>query len=209
MAVIFGLSYQVTHALFLDNATSIGNSFAAASEFPTATPTPTLSPVGTVVINELMWPGSASSSADEWIELRNTTNSPIDLSGWKIEGSTNLTISSGTIPANGYFLIANFSETDSNSILDVTPEVTSTAVGLNNENLQIILKDASDVIIDQADDGAGSPLAGSNTSPRKSMERNLVPGDGSIQSNWHTASTQFNLDGGSLESATPKGANSL
>ncbi|MCD6334669.1 MAG: lamin tail domain-containing protein, partial [Candidatus Latescibacteria bacterium] len=37
---------------------------------------------GDVVINELMWMGSTASSADEWIELRNTTDSEILLSGW-------------------------------------------------------------------------------------------------------------------------------
>jgi hypothetical protein len=36
----------------------------------------------TVVINELLWMGSSTSSADEWIELRNLTDQAVDLSNW-------------------------------------------------------------------------------------------------------------------------------
>ncbi|MBI5044400.1 MAG: lamin tail domain-containing protein [Candidatus Levybacteria bacterium] len=207
MTVLFGLSYSVTRALFADSATSTSNSFTAAAEFPSPTPTPSSS-VGSVVINELMWSGSTNTD-DEWLELRNMTSSPIDLTNWKLEGNTTLTIASGTIPANGYFLVSHFAETDENSILGITPDIVSPSVQLNNTNLQLTLRDASSNIVDQADDAINPPFAGSNTTPKKSMERNLVPGDGTVSSNWHTASTQLNLDSGALESATPKGANSL
>ena len=37
-----------------------------------------------LVINEIAWAGTAASSADEWIELFNPTDQPIDLSGWTL-----------------------------------------------------------------------------------------------------------------------------
>src|SRR3989338_5214253 len=66
-----------------------------------------------VVLNEVFWMGSSLSSNDEWIELRNTSPSPIDLANWRITKFSNnvevpmLTIPYGVIPAGGYFLIAN------------------------------------------------------------------------------------------------------
>ena len=60
-----------------------------------------------VVINEVAWAGSSASAYDEWIELYNTTGSAINLTGWKIvddNGAQTYNLS-GTIPANGYFLI--------------------------------------------------------------------------------------------------------
>ena len=50
---------------------------------PTITPTPTA--LKTVVISEIGWMGTSSStSGDEWIELFNTTNEPIDMTGWHL-----------------------------------------------------------------------------------------------------------------------------
>ena len=62
---------------------------------------------GSVVINEIAWMGSLDSTSDEWIELYNTTSSDIDLTGWTIDddGSSTYSITSGVLPANGYFLI--------------------------------------------------------------------------------------------------------
>ena len=39
---------------------------------------------GDVVINEVGWMGTAASSADEWIELYNTTDHPITLTNWRL-----------------------------------------------------------------------------------------------------------------------------
>lgn len=217
------ISYKITHAFFSDTAQSTNNTFAASEVFPTATPsaTPTITialtqaPInpGGVVINEIMWMGSSAGSNDEWLELKNTTSNPIDLTGWKLEGAatgaTIITIPSGTISAGGFFLISNFDEATSSSILNIAPDFVTTSVQLDNSGLQIKLKDASDVIIDTADDDSGDPFAGSNVSPRKSMERNDPPGNGTILTNWHTATSAANLDPGAEELATPRAANSL
>lgn len=188
---------------------------------PTSTPTPTPLPVigiGSVVINELMWMGSSTNTDDEWIELRNMTGNPIDLSNWQITslvGTSNtetlmLTIPSGkTISANGYFLISHFNK--DTSVINVEPDLVDTHVVLRNSDLQIKLYKGIWTnlanLIDTADDGSGSPLAGNNTT-KKSMERNDSPGNGTNVSNWHTATTQNNLDSGATDLATPKSTNS-
>jgi hypothetical protein len=63
---------------------------------------------GAVVINELLARGLAPSS--DWIEFFNTTNSPIDISGWALsDNSANLTkyiLQPGSIvPAHGYLVL--------------------------------------------------------------------------------------------------------
>ncbi len=172
---------------------------------------------GDVVINELMWMGSNASTYDEWIELRNMTSSPINLSNWDITKYSSgaetlmLTISSGTIPANGYFLISNYAETSGSSKLNVIPDVVDTDVSLANTALQIKLYDGpyageTTTIIDTADDASGTPFAGDNAN-KYSMSRNTTPGDGTVSENWYTATTSLNWDSGATELGTPGAAN--
>jgi len=215
---------------FLDQEKSVGNVFTASDTYDEVSPSPTLSPTpsisvtpsptptpgsGDVVINEINWAGNNSDSDDEWLELRNITSFPIDISGWKLEGaasgSTVITITSGVIPANGLFLLSNFSKTDSSSRLNIDPDIVTTTLQLDNTALLVTLKDISDVVIDVADDGVGVPLAGSNVAPKKSMERISPPGDGTQSTNWQTATTHTNMDGsGSTEEfGTPKATNGI
>jgi hypothetical protein len=58
-----------------------------------------------VVINELSWMGNAISSNDEWIELRNFSESEIDITGWTLkaeDGSPEIKLE-GKIQAAGFF----------------------------------------------------------------------------------------------------------
>ena len=163
---------------------------------PATTSAPYVPVAGDIVINEIMWMGSdpaeGGSIADEWIELRNTTSEDIDLSGWTIENlGTNdnptITIPSGTITAGGYFLIANYPSTHPSSAISdfIAVDFASTSVNLNNGGEQLTLRDAGNNIIDQTP--TGSWAAGNNTAGLyQSMERNHVPGDGTLITSWHT-----------------------
>ncbi|MFH1008432.1 MAG: lamin tail domain-containing protein [Candidatus Latescibacterota bacterium] len=167
---------------------------------------------GDVVISELLWMGSTASSADEWIELRNMTDSEILLDGWTLEkaattGDT-LTIPEGkTIPARGFFMIANYAPSSENSRLAVTADWVTTAVALVNTQLQIVLKDAQGQVVDVADDGVGDPAAGDNDA-KASMVRNDPPGDGMLGENWYTATMASGWKEGATEKGTPQNATS-
>ncbi|MBU4016802.1 lamin tail domain-containing protein [Patescibacteria group bacterium] len=191
-------SYQVTHSYFTASATSSTNTFTAALNFP-----------GNIVINEINWAGStASGSADEWMELKNTTPNDINLAGWSIKGAISGSGSfplSGTIPGNGLFLISHYNET--NSAISITPDLVDSNLQLDNENAQYILKDNSGNTIDTADDDIGVPLAGSNNILKASMERNSILGDGTLGINWHTATSSVNFDPTINDKGTPKAAN--
>lgn len=171
-----------------------------------------------VVINELLWMGSSVSSADEWIELRNISDVSVDISGWSMTKKSNgsevlmVTLPAGSqIAPNGYFVISNYPNTSVNSTIAIVPQLVSTDVALNNTALQIRLYDASHNLVDIADDGSGNPLAGSYDSAKKiyaSMERNPIPGDGTLAASWHTASHSVGLKPGAVEVATPGNGNS-
>lgn len=172
----------------------------------------------TVVINELMWMGSSASSADEWIELRNLTDQMIDVSGWILtKKSSGAEVPMLTIPAGKSMLpgsllvISNYANTNANSVLNMVPDLVTTDVALSNSALQIKLYDATETLIDTADDGIGNPLAGTFDSAKKiytSMERNPVPGDGTQAQSWHSASRSLGFKLNSVELGTPGTVNS-
>ncbi len=140
---------------------------------------------GSVVINEVAWMGTSSSlTADEWIELYNTTNQAINLTGWKLEaadGTPNITLS-GTIPANGFFLLER---TDDTTVSDITADQIYTGALENDPDAEtLFLKDPSGNVIDTANgDGGGWP-AGDNTT-KSTMER-INPLAPDSDTNWCT-----------------------
>ncbi len=126
---------------------------------------------GSVIINEVAWAGHSGYTSDEWIELYNTTGTPIDLTGWRLyagDGSPNLTLS-GTIPPYGYYLIER---DDDNTISDVPADLAvSFGAGLNNNGEVLTLADAQGTVIDTANANGGAWPAGSASPDYFSMER--------------------------------------
>lgn len=235
--MIATISFQATFSLFSSGAHNNTNVFASASQFPstsvsptitqseTTTPTPTPTPqLGDVVINEINWGGSNGdgSGNDEWIELRNTTDHSINISGWVVDNlgtgsgpGANLVIPSGTLSAsdsgtNSYFIVSALSK--SSSKINVDPDFVKSSLSLNNGGEQLTLRTStvSGTIIDIAN-GIGAWLKGSNSTPKKSMERKNPPGDGTLSANWQDASTHTGMDatGPTDEFGTPKNENGL
>lgn len=187
--------------------------------------------IPSIIINELAWAGSSSSSQDEWIELKNTTDVEIDITGWQLTKDTSGDDSNETllleiivdldnpqntiIPVDGYFLIANndsehdFGE-EKLSVLNIEPDYIDNSITLSNTKLSIKLYDGSweddGDLIDKAGDGA-MPLAGSN-SAKTSMERNEVYAPGDLVDSWHESTLATNLDDNVFDKATPKSSNS-
>lgn len=152
---------------------------------------------GDVVINEVMWMGSDGETSDEWIELKNMTGQDIDLSNWNIkQGGTgsgvgaHIEIPHGySIKGNGYFLVTKkkWNETAVALASDLSDDEGYTHVAgmsLHNDGEQLVLEDKDEQVIDSTPLGAWP--AGSNGALKQSMERNNIPGDGTLASNWHT-----------------------
>src|SRR3989344_5263102 len=68
-----------------------------------------------IIINELAWMGSTNSANDEWIELFNKSDGPIDLSGWTLKSDDEkLKINlKGIIAPKSFYLLER---TDNNSV---------------------------------------------------------------------------------------------
>jgi endonuclease G len=115
----------------------------------------------TVVISEFRTRGP-NGAADEFVELYNVSNSPVDISGWKINGSNNaavistrLTIAaSTTIPAHGHFLATNSSTSGGPYSGSVLGNQTFTT-GITDDG-GIALLTGANVVIDQVGMSAGS-----------------------------------------------------
>jgi hypothetical protein len=130
-----------------------------------------------VVVNEIAWMGTLTSSSDEWIELVNNTGSDIDLGGWTliaVDGTPSIALS-GTIPAGGYFLLER---TDDSTVPGVAADQIYTGA-LENGGEDLSLRDAGAVLQDRVD----AWHAGVST-PRETMDRVDPLQAGTIPANW-------------------------
>ena len=127
-----------------------------------------------VVINEIAWAGTAASTSDEWIELYNTTDEAIDLTGWALVfGETTIDLggeANVTIEAGGYFLLER---TDDGTVSDVDADVLYTG-SLSNAGVVVELRNAAGEIVDWVDaseTGWPAGTSGDEEPPYASMER--------------------------------------
>jgi hypothetical protein len=180
---------------------------------PGDTPTPTLtatpSPVRSVIISEVAWMGTLASPDFEWIELHNTTSSPISLDGWTLsaaDGTPSFSIT-GTIPANDYFLLRNANVFSS----DVSTLSYLYSGSLSDSGESLTLRDASNTVIDTANGNGGAWPAGTLTTAVKhgTMERFGANADSDSQ--WYTSTGNWTKHdiAGNLIHGTPGGGNSL
>jgi len=199
------LQIKSTNAYLSDTAVITGTTFSAGYWEAKS---------GDVVINEVMWMGTNKSGGDdEWVELRNTTSSQIDLTGWKINlgpGGKDI-ILSGTIPSGGFFLITERPTDDSAIHNSIDSDQVYPTMTLPDSGRQLILKDSSDATIDQTPTGPW-PAGDHHGEIRRSMERNGTPGDGALIDSWHTCTdeqcndtTYWDVEGNNY--GTPKAAN--
>lgn len=106
------LFLSVTDSFFSDNEGSVANILGASATFgtPPGTPSPTPSPTPTgsptpapsLVINEFM--SQPTGGEFDWVEIYNTTDQPISLTGWKldeVDQDPKALDSLGSIPALG------------------------------------------------------------------------------------------------------------
>lgn len=74
-----------------------------------------------IVISEIMFNPPSHRTNDEWIEIHNTHDAPINLTGWRFMRGIDFTFPNITIPAGGYLVIAS----DTNAFKALYPNVTN------------------------------------------------------------------------------------
>ncbi len=207
-----------TALLWLTCATLIGVLLLAATlvAFQEAavaarnTPTIFAANPGDVVINEVAWAGTTASSFDEWIELYNTTDQTVSLTGWRLQSADSgpdITLS-GSIPPHDYYLIER---TDDNTVLDIPANwIGSFGNGLSNSGEVLTLKNELNEVIDTANQNGGEWPAGSSSPGYYSMER-IAQGWPDSDDNWadNDGVTRNGSDAnGNPINGTPKSRNS-
>ena len=174
---------------------------------------------GDVYINEVAWMGTKANSADEWIELYNSSDADIDVGGWKLyeaSGQTLIIDFSGAgfknskISAHGYFLVERG---DDQTVSDIPADLfgSFSGGGLSNSGEHLVLKNKDGVSIDEANFSSGWP-AGKASPDYASMERIDPSLSGSDAKNWASnngSKTQGKDSKGAPISGTPKSQNSV
>ena len=177
----------------------------------------------TLVINEIAWAGSAASSADEWIELVNVSDEPIDLIGWalvfadtvihlgELDGATREIRQTTTGP--GDFLLLE--RTDDTTISDIEADLIYKG-SLSNEGCVLRLLDPTGTEVDTAnafqEEGWAAGAASDGELPYASMERvnqldldipdNWRSNDGITRCGWDANGETLSGTPGSKNSAT-------
>lgn len=133
-----------------------------------------------VVISEIAWMGTTTSSADEWIGLYNNTTATVNLTGWTLQAAdgTPLITLSGNIPPHSYYLLER---SDDNTLPAIIADATYTGA-LEDAGEDLRLLDASTALIDQVDASTGW-FAG-HSDARVPMMRVDTTVTGSQATNW-------------------------
>ena len=170
--------------------------------------------VGSVIFTEIMQnPTSPVNDAEgEWFELYNTTNAPIDLLGWSIVDDSHTLYQEGfvfessvVIPAGGYVLIANNSNSSLNGGLptpDYVYDYVASNLTLGNGTDGITLQCPQGTIIDSVvwDNGATFPDPDGKSMSLDPNSYDATANDDGA--NWCEATTAFGAQFG-----TPGAAN--
>ncbi len=160
-----------------------------------------------VVINEVAWMGTAASTSDEWIELRNNTDCRIDLHGWTLraqDGAPSITLS-GVLTQRGFYLLER---TDNSTVADIVADQIY-AGSMSDTGETLVLRDPTGRVVDTANGDGGAWPAGNKTT-RSTMER-VNPARPDENTNWRTndRSKQNGKDAkGAILNGTPRAENS-
>lgn len=146
-----------------------------------------------LIINEIAWMGTLNSSSDEWIEVKNISNSAVKLSGYQLVSKGNKIeinlsdASQSDINGNGFLLLER---TDDNSVPNITADIIySGALANTNDGLRLF--DSECNLIDEVMASLSWPAGDSSSKRTAERDANSI--------GWHTSS----IIGG-----TPKNNNS-
>ena len=180
-----------------------------------------------IVFSEFAWAGTKASPNDEWIELYNLTDYPVDLTDWKLYAAdlspditfvggdnTDKTTINKIIEPHGYYLLERKNgndETDqtiSNIFADWWGSFGS---GLNNNGEVMRLKNPAGFEVDKITPNGSSGWFAGNVSTRASMEKVVMEENGNDFRNWLAfsgASTAQDAKG-DVVLGSPKSENSV
>ncbi len=131
-----------------------------------------------IIINEIAWMGSVSSTSesataaanDEWMELKNSSTQDVELAGWSLlsnDGAIKIIFAAGDhISAGGFYLLAR----GTGGTVSARAQKTYSG-GLSNAGAELALLDAQCGVSDFFDASSGWP--GGNNTTKQTLERSL------------------------------------
>lgn len=102
---------------------------------------------GKVLVNELMFNPASGQTAEEWIELRNVSGTPINLAGWRFTRGVDFTFPSVTIPPAGFLVVAANVATFQARNPNVSPVVGGWSGSLANSDETLELVTTQDEVV--------------------------------------------------------------
>ena len=139
---------------------------------------------GQIVINELNYHPGSDLDGDEFIELHNTSASPVNLENWCFTSGFDLCFTASTIIAvNDYLVIAN-DLTQFQADYGFAADVEFDAGKLSNGGEFVELRDNSNETVDSVDYLDGSPWPSSPDGNGPSLELIDPTADNSLPANW-------------------------
>jgi hypothetical protein len=141
-----------------------------------------------IVINEINYNSAPNFDPEDWVELYNNTQFPVDLSGWKFRDTLNThiyTFPMNTILNSGKFLVLC---RDTAAFTALFPAVTNYLgnfdFGLDNKGDMVRLYNSDDVMIDSLfyDDAVPWPLEPDGNGPTLSLKNPAF--DNTLPENW-------------------------
>lgn len=127
----------------------------------------------TIIINEIAWMGTETSSNDEWLELFNTTNENISLDNYTLMINDKEIKLEGTIKAKNFFILER---TNDETLSNTKADLIYTGA-MKNTGGVILLKDNQNNLIDEVNFKDGWTYGDNST--KQTMER--------IEDNWQTS----------------------
>ncbi|GAA5481256.1 lamin tail domain-containing protein [Haloferula sargassicola] len=141
---------------------------------------------GQVVINEIHYDPADETSRAEFVELLNTGDAAVDLSGWQLADAVDFTFAAGTsIPAGSFLVVAE----DPATLLAVhgAAAVGPWEKGLSNEGETVTLMDGAGTVIDEVSYQAGFPWPTGARGGGGSMELVNPALDNDLGGSWRTS----------------------
>ncbi len=136
-----------------------------------------------VVINEIHYNPAQNTVREEFIELYNPDQAPLDLSLWRLRGGVDYIIPSGTtIAAGGYLVVASQPDT-------IQKQYHVTALGpwagnLSSDGERVTLRNALDEVVDEVDYKSEFPWPIAANGSGASMELINPALDNNLGSSW-------------------------
>jgi len=212
---VLGLIILLSSFIFLSSSPKVYALFSSTVSIEGITITVGEITTPKVIINEVMWSGTSQSLDDQWIELYNPNTEDINIGKWRIYNSRDLNKpaimipANSVIPANGYFLISNYSNESSNSLLNVEVDVVNGSLYLLPEgNGNLLLEDIDGNIVDKALGDWPSDIQGDTYNSMQRVEGSI---DGLLPINWYSCtsdSSEYWKFISGIDFGTPRAINS-